>query len=107
MDPFEEGFTKVATRRELSAGEPRVFRASGAMVLVRQDANGQVEAIDGSCFRNDLSMPSAARLEQILDCIAAETGAPSSEWDELTARAGLPVHVMGDDVWICLEQCRS
>ena len=77
------------------------------MVVLRREDEARVEAVDGSCFSDDLSMPSDARLRQILDCIAAGAGSSSAEWDELAQRAGLPVEVVEDEVWVCLEQCRG
>lgn len=105
MDPFESRFTKVASLPELPVETPRVFRAAGGMVVLRRRQDGTVEAVDGSCFNDDQSIPSAVRLQRILDCVAAGAGSFSAEWDDLARRAGRPVRVDGNDVWVCLEQC--
>lgn len=104
MDPFESRFTKMATLGELPQGTPRVFRSAGSMVVLRR-SDAVVEAVDGSCFADDRAVPSDERLQRILDCVATVSDSPSSDWDELVARAGLSVRIVDDDVWVCLEQC--
>lgn len=94
----------MAALAELPQGTPRVFRSAGSMVVLRRTGE-VVEAVDGSCFADDRAAPSGERLQRILDCVATGADSPSSDWDELVARAGLSVRVVDGDVWVCLEQC--
>lgn len=89
---------------ELEEGVPRVFRTTGSMVVLRRSGD-TVEAVDGSCFNDDRVTPSEGRLQRILDCIAAGSASPSSDWDEVVKRAGRSVKIVDDAVWVCLEQC--
>ena len=104
MDPFEEGYTKIASLGELPEGTPRVFRSGGGMLVLRRTGE-QIEALDGSCFRDDRATPSEARLQKILDCIADHAGSSSSEWEELVSRVGLMVQVVDGAIWVCVDQC--
>ncbi|HEU4520955.1 MAG TPA: hypothetical protein VFT12_03065 [Thermoanaerobaculia bacterium] len=103
--PYESSFRKVASVEEVPAGTPRVFRAAGATVVIRRD--GQTwTAIDGSCLTDAAETSSEDRLRKILTCVAAGTGSTTAEWEQLHARAGLPVRVDDGAIWVCVEGCR-
>ena len=102
---FDASFYKIAAVADLPAGEPQVFRAAGATVVVRRTGD-EVSAIDGSCLAEDRQMSPEQRLKRIFDCISAGTGNNSKEWEHLHSRAGLPVRVEDGSVWVCIDACR-
>lgn len=102
---YESNYRKIARVDELDE-KPRVYRAAGATLVMRRNGS-DVSAIDGSCLADSSSAPEDVRVKRIMDCVAAGAGSSSSEWNELHARAGLPVRLEDGDVWVCVEGCRT
>lgn len=103
--PYDASFRKVATVEEVPSGRPQVFRAAGATVVVRREGE-HYSAIDGSCIAEAPEVSSEERVRRIMKCVADGTGSSSVEWEQLHARAGLPVRVEDGAVWVCVEGCR-
>ena len=102
---YEANYRKITTLDELPLGEPRVFRAAGATLLMRRSDDG-VTAIDGSCLVEASDISEELRVRRILDCVAAGRLGSAEEWDQLHARAGLPVRLEEGDIWVCVEACQ-
>ena len=102
---YESGYRKIARFEELGE-KPRVYRAAGATLVMRRDGSG-VSAIDGSCLADDSTASEDVRVKRIMECVAAGAGSSSAEWSELHARAGLPVRLEDEDVWVGVEGCRT
>ena len=105
MSSYDSNYRKIATLEELPPEKPKVFRAAGATLVMRREAS-EVTAIDGSCLAEVSDISSEQRLRRILDCVASGTGSDTVEWQELHARAGLPVRVEKGEIWVCVEACR-
>lgn len=106
-EAYEESFHKITTLDQLPPGKPAVFRAAGAILVLRRADDDSVEAIDGSCLSDDVSVKGEQRLRRIFECVAAGIGSPSSDWQSLVAKAGLPVKIEQNDVWVCVDACRQ
>lgn len=102
---WESNYRKIARVDELG-DEPRVYRAAGATLVMRRNGS-DVSAIDGSCLADTSSASEDVQVKRIMECVAAGVGGSSSEWNELHARAGLPVRLEDGDVWVCVEGCRT
>jgi|SRR5476651_870475 hypothetical protein len=101
---YEESFRKIAPVEDLSDGQPKIFRAAGATVVLMR--NGQaLEAIDGSCVSDDADMSAAMRLTRILDCVAAGLGERDADWKSLVAKGGLAARIDDGWAWVCLDGC--
>jgi nitrite reductase/ring-hydroxylating ferredoxin subunit len=105
MSSYDSNYRKIAALDELQPGKPRVFRAAGATLVMRR-TDHDVSAIDGSCLAEVPDISSDERLRRVLDCVESGTGSTSAEWEELHARAGLPVRVEAGEIWVCVEACR-
>ena len=103
---YDDGFRKIAQLQELKSGQPRVYRAAGSTLVLRR-SDEEVEAIDGSCLSEGDDFRGADRVQRILDCVASGSDAVSTQWPDLVQRAGLPVRIEGDAVWVCLDGCKG
>lgn len=105
-EAWNESFHKITALDQLQEGKPSIFRAAGAILLLRRDSRGSVEAIDGSCLADDASIKGEERVRRILECVASGSGSASTEWQTLVSKAGLPVRIEQQDVWVCIDACR-
>jgi hypothetical protein len=103
---YEANYHKIANLTDLQPGQPRVFRAAGATVLLKLGDDGKVTAIDGSCLADDSEMSRETRIKKILECVAAGVGSSSTDWLHLQNEIGLPVKVEGGEIWVCVDACR-
>lgn len=103
---YEANYHKIANLTDLQPGQPRVFRAAGATVLLKLGDDGKVTAIDGSCLADDRDLSQEMRIRKILECVAQGAGSTSTDWLYLQNEIGLPVKVESGEVWVCVDACR-
>lgn len=89
---------------DLPEGEPKIFRAAGATVVLVRRGNS-IEAIDGSCVSDEMEMPAPLRLVRILECVAASASASTADWQSLVERSGLAARIEEGWAWVCLDGC--
>ncbi|GAC1428472.1 MAG: hypothetical protein NVSMB68_00500 [Thermoanaerobaculia bacterium] len=101
---YEQSFRKITPVAELPEGQPKIFRAAGATVVLLRRGES-VEAIDGSCVSDNTEMPAQVRLVRILECVAASASASPPDWLSLVERGGLAARIEDGWAWVCLDGC--
>ena len=104
-ESYEQSFRKITPVGDLPEGEPKIYRAAGATVVLLRHGN-TVEAIDGSCVADDKDLPAPLRLTRILECVAAGQGKSTTEWRSLMQRGALAARIEDGWAWVCLDGCR-
>ena len=101
---YEQSFRKISPIDDLPDGQPKVYRAAGATVVLLRRGQS-VEAIDGSCVSEDAGVPAQVRLTRILDCVAAGLGEGATDWQSLVEKGGLAARIEDGWAWVCLDGC--
>ena len=106
-DPFDRGYRKVALLDELPAGQPRLFRTGGAIILVLKTANGSIAAADATdCVDSSLERTQRERLAEIASCLGGSELLPA-DWEALLSEKSLPTETRNSEVWVCVDLCQK
>ena len=87
----EQSLRKITTVDDLPEGQPKIYRAGGATVVLLRRGDS-LEAIDGSCVA-DADIRPDLRLKRIMECVAAGEG------------KNLAARIEDGWAWVCLDGC--